>query len=154
MVACQEGRDVKQHWSPANSGDTSTKGSRVRILCSHPTNDAELLVSSDQSRANQADTSGAVLPLMLLRAECYNHPKPLFQLHTSRRSTLCSSLPTSITRHKITYPVFQCESFPFPFLKACATRVSFPLFPPQNVNNSCWDLTPKKHQRSEHNPDP
>lgn len=51
-----------------------------------------------------------------------------------------------------TYHIFQCESFPIPILKAHATRVSFPFFPPQNISNSCWDLTPKKHQKREHTP--
>lgn len=76
MVACQEGRDVKQHCSPANSGDTPTKGSRVRILCSHPENDAELLVTCGQSRANQAGTSGAVLPGEALCAAASLHLSP------------------------------------------------------------------------------
>lgn len=77
MVACQEGRDVKQHWDSANRGNASAKGYRMRNFW------------AGLSRLGPTDH----ISLMLLSTWCYFHSKSQFQTQLAHFNQKCCMQP-------------------------------------------------------------
>jgi len=84
MVACQEGRDVKQHWDSANRGNASATAYRIRNFWAGLT------------RLGHSDH----ISLMLLSTQCYFHPESRFQTQLAH----FNHLPTFSTSRPFTAP--------------------------------------------------